>query len=138
MFVLLFQPLRRFRYESSNFNFLSGTSGTFVIALRKVAKIWRFQWRTIWVTDLADRSATLKAFVQEWVRVDPDGGTAREDFSRSPSQRLSLRTSVESKTRGENPPDVGRDHASCAAEGPSSRDFDHIGRHDHTRGSPKA
>ena len=52
----------------------------------KMAESWRVQWRTLLVTDPADQSATFKAYVEEWVRVNPDDGETRDDFSRSPSQ----------------------------------------------------
>ena len=72
--------------------FESGTSSIFVLLSRsatysvKMAERWRVQWRTMWVTDPADRSATFKAIVEEWVHTDPDGGITLDEFSRSSSR----------------------------------------------------
>ena len=38
----------------------------------------------IWVTYTCDHSAMLKAYVQEWFRVNVDGNTTREDSKSGP------------------------------------------------------
>ena len=78
----------------------------------------------IWVTDPGDHSEMLKAFVQEWVRVNLDGDTAREYFSCSASQRLLSRPMSQSTTCGPNLLGASLDPSSCATEDPSSGVFD--------------
>ena len=80
-----------------------------------MAESWRVQWRTLLVTDPADQSATFKAYVEEWVRVNPDDGETRDDFSRSPSQRYRPRLQS---------PGVSLNHSRNATEAPSSGAFD--------------
>ena len=83
----------------------------------KMTKKWRVQWRTIWVTDPADHSATVESCVQDWARVNPDDGTVRDGFSRSPSQRHRSRPRLES-------PNANLDNSSNTTEDPPSSAFD--------------
>ena len=82
-------------------------------------EVWRIRFRSIWIPDPADHSATMEACVKEWMRESSSGGKpAHEDFSRSPSQHHRSRPRLQSRTSGTRPQDVSLDHSATEDPGP--------------------
>ena len=135
--VIQFIVLASRKINSSNSNYVvgSGASNTCLAPCQvsvKMAETWRVQYRTFCVTNPADRSATSKEFVEAWVRVDLDGGSAREDSSRSPSQRHHSRPGLRSRIRGPNSLDANFDCSGNTTEVAFSARFRLLIRHDYT------
>ena len=125
-----------FFFFQTNLHLSSGVSSNLVLCLTSklchMANTWRVQWRTISVTDVTERSAMLKAFVQEWVRTLMTRRLAK-DFPLSRSAP-SLTTEI-CKSRSTWPEPCWRQSRrfQLLCGGPFRWALGSVGRHDFTR-----